>query len=182
MLFLTIFITLFFFILLVFVSRKLSPIPYFPSNKKDVPLIIKALRLRNNQTIIDLGSGSGLVIFAAAREAAKRKLTTRFIAVEINPVLVTIIYLRRFLNPNKKNIKIILADILTMDYSQFLIHNSKFITLFLYVSPWFIGQIVTKAQKELNKFELISYFYEVRGLKGKKIKGKNKIYLYEISP
>jgi hypothetical protein len=43
-------------ILFIFSSPTISPIPYFPSQKVDIPLIIKALKLKNNQTAIDLGT------------------------------------------------------------------------------------------------------------------------------
>ena len=82
-------------IIFLFSSKALSPIPYFPSNKHDLPLIIKALNLKNNQTVIDLGAGDGIVIFEAAKIAYKRKLNTRFVAVEINPVLILVLHLRR---------------------------------------------------------------------------------------
>ncbi len=36
-------------IIFLFASPQLSPIPYFPTNKKDLPQIINALKLKNNQ-------------------------------------------------------------------------------------------------------------------------------------
>ncbi len=83
-----------FIISYIFVSRKHSPVPYFPTNKKDVPLIIKALNLKLNHTVIDLGAGDGLVIFKAADEAYERGFDTKFYAVEINPILILILYIK----------------------------------------------------------------------------------------
>jgi len=65
-------------IIFLFSSPQLSLIPYFPSNKKDLPLIIKALNLKNNQVVFDLGAGDGIVIFEAAKLAFEKKLNTKF--------------------------------------------------------------------------------------------------------
>src|SRR3990167_10358427 len=71
---------------LIFSSKRFSPIPYFPTQTKDIPLIIKALNLKNNQTIIDLGAGDGIVIFTAAETSYDKDLNTKFVGVDINPV------------------------------------------------------------------------------------------------
>ena len=55
--------------------------------------------------MIDLGAGDGIVIFKAASQAFQKRLNTKFIAVEINPVLILILYLRRLFHPNKKILK-----------------------------------------------------------------------------
>ncbi|PIP63272.1 hypothetical protein COW97_03440, partial [Candidatus Roizmanbacteria bacterium CG22_combo_CG10-13_8_21_14_all_34_12] len=101
-------------VILIFSSKTLSPIPYFPSQPIDMPLIVKALNLKNNQTVIDLGAGDGIVIFKAAQQSYKQKLNTKFVAVEINLILILIIHLRRLFHPNKKNIKIVYGDIFKM--------------------------------------------------------------------
>ncbi len=65
-------------------SSTFSPIPFFPTNRKDIPLIIDAMNLSNNQIVFDLGAGSGRVIFAAARKAHELGLDTKFVAIDIN--------------------------------------------------------------------------------------------------
>src|SRR3972149_12020194 len=117
-----IFVILIFFllvILLLFSSKKFSPIPYFPTQKADLSKIIKALKLKDSQTVIDLGGGDGIVVFRAAYEAQKQKLNTKFVAVEINPVLILILHLRRLFHPNKDNIIIIRDDIFKMNFSSY---------------------------------------------------------------
>ena len=114
-LFLTITVVLF-----IFSSKTLSPIPYFPSQPVDIPLIIKALNLKNNQTVFDLGAGDGIVIFKAAQQSYEQKLNTQFVAVEINPVLIIILHFRRLFHKNKKNIKIIRDDMFKMNFESFM--------------------------------------------------------------
>jgi len=186
LIFVTIFIVIF-----LFSSPKLSPIPYFPSQPVDLPLIVKALGLKNNQTVIDLGAGDGIVIFEAAKSSYLKKFNTKFIAVEINPVLILVLYLRRFFHPNKKNIQIVKDDIFkiniknkiskikTTDQNLKLKNN---ITIYLYISPWFIEKTILNIKKQILVFSVVSYMYplKVKGIftKVSAIKGKNQIFIY----
>lgn len=168
-------IFLFFLVAFLFTSKKLSPIPYFPTNKKDLPLIIKALNLQNSQTVIDLGAGDGIVIFEAAREAFEKKLNTKFVAVEINPILVAILHLQRIFHPNKSHINIILKDLFRMTMKQF-----NHATVYLYISPWLMDNLYKKLKSELKSFNLVSYFYPLPKEKPTKIvKGIHKIFVYD---
>jgi len=181
---------LFSFILLIlslFSFKKLSPIPYFPTQKTDINLVIKALNLKNNQIIFDLGAGDGLVIFEAAKKAYQKNFDTKFIAVEINPVLISIMIIKRFFHPNKKNIKIIYNDIFKIklknyhQYFQKLKFQVSYCIFYLYISPWSIKKVFINLKKQLKNFKIVSYMYPIPFLKPKKLfKGKNQIFLYHI--
>ncbi|MCX7955507.1 MAG: class I SAM-dependent methyltransferase [Patescibacteria group bacterium] len=173
-------ILLFFLIIILFSSKKLSPIPYFPSNKKDLSLIINVLDLKNNQIVVDLGAGDGIVIFNASQKAFEKKLNTQFIAIEINPILILIMQIKRLFHPNKKNIKIIYGDIFKIDIKQLLSFDSKLLTFYLYVSPWYLEKIIKNLKLKIKNFSLVSYFYPLPKIKPKKIIfGVNKIYVYK---
>lgn len=170
-----------FIIIILFAFPQFSPIPYFPSNKKDLKLIIKALKLRNGQTVIDLGAGDGLVIFAAAQEAFQKKLNTNFIAVDINPFLLLIMYVRRLFHQNKHHIRVMYGNIFNLDFKTLTLSNLS--TFYLYISPWYIEKTLTNIKKQFKHFSLISYMYPIKSLikKEKKIKGfKHDIYLYAV--
>jgi len=185
------FITFIIFIIIIifiFSSKKFSPIPYFPSQPVDIPLIIKALNLKNNQTVFDLGAGDGIVIFSAAKSSYQQKLNTKFIAVEINPVLILVLHLLRLFHPNRKNIKIVHDDIFKMNFSQLSINNYQ-LTIYLYISPWFLEKTILNIKNQINKFETVSYMYPIKSLKKvgqrpidlwskKIIEGKNRIFIY----
>ncbi len=156
-------IGLLFVAIALFAFPRFSPIPYFPSNKKDLPYIVQALRLKNNQTVIDLGAGDGTVIFKAAGKAFEQKLNTRFIATDINPILLFVLHVRRFFHANRKNIRIIYADMFTMDFSRFRIHASSF-TLYLYVSPWYLNLVIEHLKLIMKNFRVVSYMYQIPGL------------------
>ena len=175
------FIILIIIIIFIFSSKKLSPIPYFPSQSVDLPKIIKALNLKNNQTVFDLGAGDGIIIFEAAKEALKQKLNTKFIAVEINPILILILYFRRLFHPNKKNIKIVYGDIFKFDFINFM-NFTNFITVYLYISPWFLERIIRNLKLEIRNFSVVSYMYPIKSLEKneKIIEGKNSIFIYDL--
>ena len=171
-------------IIFIFSSKTLSPIPYFPSQPIDIPLIVKALNLKNNQTVIDLGAGDGIVIFKAAQQSYKQKLNTLFVAVEINPVLILILHLRRLFHPNKDNIIIIRDDIFKMNFSSYnRCTDAKFCvstTFYLYISPWFLEKTIENCKLKIENFSVVSYMYPIKSLNNneKIIQGKNKIFIY----
>ncbi len=177
-----------FVVIVIFAFPRFSPIPYFPSNGKDMPLILDALDIRSNQLIIDLGAGDGVVILKAAEKAFQNGLDTQFIAVEINPVLLLILHIRRLIHPNRKNIKIVNADMFSMNYSSLIsnlqspIPNHKPLTTFyIYISPWFIEKTVANITRQIKEFDLISYFYQVKCLpryKEEVKEGIHKVYRY----
>ena len=172
-----IFITI---IIFIFSSKKFSPIPYFPSQPVDIPLIIKTLNSKNNQTVFDLGAGDGIVIFTAAKSSFQRKLNTKFVAVEINPVLILILHLRRLFHPNKKNVKIIFGDIFKINFSRLTMKQWNNATIYLYISPWYLEKTIENCKMKIENFSVVSYMYPITSLtKYKKvIQGKNKIFVY----
>ena len=174
---------LFLIVIMFFSSSTLSPIPYFPSNKKDLPLIIKALSLKNNQTVFDLGAGDGIVIFEAAKKSFEKKLNTKFFAVEINPVLILIMWSKWLFHPNRKNIKIVRDNIFTMNFKKLVtkpvISNQQSATFYLYISPWYLEKVIENCKLKIENYKIVSYFYSVPKMRAKKVfEGKNKIFIY----
>lgn len=167
-------------IICLFSYSGFSPIPYFPTNHKDLDLIIKTFKLKNNQIIYDLGAGSGTVILEAAKYAKQKNLNTQFIAIEINPILVLILNLKKLLHVNRENIKIIWADLFKY---KFEMPNPQFnnVTIYLYASPWLLEKIIKHVQTQFQRFSAVSYMYPIKSLKKKEkvVSGENKIFVYE---
>lgn len=164
-----------FVILVIFSFPEFSPIPYFPSNKKDLSLILKALDLRNDQVVVDMGAGDGLVTFFAAEKAKQQGLNTQFIAIEYNFFLVLVLYAKWLSSTNRNSIKIVWADMFVARFPQDITK-----TFYIYVSPWFMGSLYKKLRKEVRRFEIVSYFYPVPKIKPlKTFKGINKIFVYK---
>ncbi len=169
-------------IIIIFTFPQFSPIPYFPSNKKDLSIILKALEVQKDQTIIDFGAGDGVVIFAAATQAFKKKLNTQFIALDINPILTLIMQLRRIVHPNRKNIKVMRANMFTLDIQRLLTYDLRLLTCFFYISPRFLEPMIKKLEKVRGRKTVVSYFYPIDRLKKSEIstKGIHAVYKYKL--
>lgn len=172
-----------FVIVAIFAFPQFSPIPYFPSNKKDIKYIIKALKLKNNQTVYDLGAGDGVVIFEAAKESWRKNLNTQFIAIDINPILLVLMHIRRLFHPNRRNIRITYGNMFTMNYSSLTTDYSLPTTFYLYISPWHIEKTLRNIKKQIGHFFIVSYMYRIPGLQNieKKIQGiAHDTYTYTV--
>ena len=179
----TIILICFLITLILFAFPHFSPIPYFPSNKKDLHLILDALNIRNDQIIIDMGAGDGIIIFEAAKYAYDKGLNTQFIALDINPILVGIMLIRRQFHPNKNQIKIRKADMFTLDISKLLPSTFNYVTLYAYISPRYLEHIVSLAKKIHSPHtSIVSYFYSIPSLRAteKKTSGIHDVYRYKI--
>lgn len=180
MIFLVVVTFIFIIVIAIFSFPQFSPIPYYPTNKKDLSLIIKSLDLKNSQVVYDLGAGDGTVVFAAAAAALEKNLNTQFIAVDINPVLVLIMHFKKLFHPNKKNIIIIWFDLFKLDFARLPIIDHPLSTIYLYVSPWFLEKIMRYVKKQMPHFKIVSYMYDIKSLKRseKMVLGHKKIFLY----
>ena len=173
-------VVLFLFIIILFSFPQFSPIPYFPSNMKDKKQILKGLMVRDDQLIIDLGAGDGVVVFEASYEALKHKLNTTFIALEINPILIGIIWIKWLFHPNRKNIKIIWGDMFTINFNRLTSNDQRLTTFYLYISPWLIERVISRIKTQLPLSQFVSYYYPIKSLKKKEriLKGIHNTYLY----
>lgn len=162
-----------------FFSSKVSPIPYFPTNRADLDKIIKALDMKSGGAVLDLGAGDGTIIFAAATKAYQDKLNTYFIAIDINPILIAYMWIRRLFHPNKANIKLILGDMFKIDYATLLKKYSQHV-FYIYISPWFTEATAQMIHDQKLKARIVSYFYPIENKKeDEKIKGIHDIYIYK---
>ncbi len=162
-------------------SSKLSPIPFFPTHSNDLPQIIDALHLQNDQIVYDLGAGTGTVIFSAAAEAKKRGLNTKFVAIDINFILTAIMHLKRLFHPNKKHIQIVTADLFKYDYKKPKSKDYSQTTYYMYVSPWYTDPMAQLIKDAGTKAHIVSYYYPIKKVLKQKnhIAAGHDIYMYE---
>lgn len=169
---------LFIGVIVIFAFPQFSPIPYFPSNAHDMDLIVQALKLKNSMTVLDLGAGDGIVIFRAADQALTRKLDTEFVAVEINPILVAILHIRRLMHPNRRRIRIIWGDLFRMDYAP-LVKQGRKALVYIYVTPRLIPSILESVRKTIPQFRTVSYYYSLAKNMKPAYTGVHDIYVSE---
>ena len=75
-------LTLFGIIIAVFLLTVLFGAPYVPTHKKELIKLFKAINLSKKDTLVDIGSGDGIVLKIAS------SFNARAIGFEINPFLV----------------------------------------------------------------------------------------------
>ena len=162
------------------VAKHLNPVPYFPTNSKDLTKIIKAINLTNDQTVIDFGAGTGKIIFETAKIANEKGLNTQFVAIDINFILVLIMLLQRIFHRNKNNIKIVCSDIFKYKLQQ-IIRQKSMVTIYIYFAPWInksVGSLIARLPRPIK---VVSYYYPINNLPLKrKINGEHDIFVYDI--
>lgn len=84
--------------------------PFLPTLNKRVPDAIKLISLKQGQTILELGSGDGRVLKAAAENGLKA------IGYELNPLLVVYSKIRTI--KYRKNVKIIWGNYWRRDWPE----------------------------------------------------------------
>lgn len=141
--------------------------PFLPTDKKKVSSMISLAKLKPNETLIDLGSGDGRLLFEAAKQQPKAKI----IGVEINPVLY-------YWSKIKKKFKG--AENVEIKRKNLWDTNLKEADI---VAMFFIDHKMDKIEEKLKKeaekgTKIISYTFEFPNLK--EIKSRNKNYLYRI--
>lgn len=65
-------------------------LPYVATKKEKIATIINLANIKSKETVVDLGSGDGRLLFAAARKGAKS------IGYEINPVLILLTRIKAY--------------------------------------------------------------------------------------
>lgn len=163
------------FFVFILTSKKFSQIPYYPTNKQDLPIILRLLSssprplARQAYPIIDLGAGTGEIIF-------NRTTQKKIIGLESNPILYGILLLKLLLHANKKQIRLIYGDF-------FRFPPKHPYSIYIYPTPLLLERIKLYLEKFPKKTQIVTYMYKIPGWEKKlikKIKGVNWIYLYEL--
>ena len=116
--------------------------PFVPSSKRSVAAMVKLAKLRPGQTVIDVGSGDGRVLFEAAKQGANA------VGIEINPYLVHYTRIRAFLGHYRGNITVLWKNLWSADLIQADV-------VFVYLIPWKMEVLAAKLQKELKPGSLV---------------------------
>ncbi len=139
--------------------------PYLPILSKSSKEAIEILKLKPNQTIIDLGCGGGKLL----REAARNNL--KAVGYELNPILFFIAYLstRKW----SKNTKVIYGNFWKKDLV-------KADAIFVFLLPKYMVKLDAKISDYRYKpVKLISYAFSIPDKKPKL--SKNNLFVYEYT-
>lgn len=155
-------------IVLVFGLVVVRGAPYVPSKPKDIQRAFDELYpLSERDTLVDIGSGDGIVLRAAARRQATA------IGYELNPILVVI---ARFLSRNQPNVTVYWADfwrvklpetttvVYTFGESRDIVKMAK--------------KVAFEASRLGRPIAFVSYGFAVPGYEATKVVGMHHLYLF----
>lgn len=152
----TIILILFSFVVLV------GP-PYLPTLSKQIDTALDLLNLQKGETLLELGSGDGRVL----RAAAKRGIMS--VGIELNPLLV--IYSKVALIKYRKSIKIIWGNYWTVKWPEFD-------AIFTFMLDRYMPKLDTKLiDLDKKPLKIASYAFQIPGKQP--IKKNNGVFLYE---
>lgn len=132
------FAVLMFYLMLAF----LTGAPFVPSNYPARHAMLRLAKIRPGMTVIDLGSGSGTLLFLAASAGATA------IGYEINPFLVLWTRIRARFHPYGRLVRVYWRDFWKVD-------TSPADVIFVYLLPWRMARLQQKLDRELHGSAII---------------------------
>ncbi len=155
-------LALVFFVVLCFGLVVFLGAPYLPSLNKQKSTALDLLSLKPGQTLLELGSGDGRVLKAAAERGIYA------VGYELNPVLVVISRLVTLKHRDKT--KIIWANYWSKDWME-----ADGIYVFLYTD--YMKKLDRKMLKVGKKIKLASITFKIPNKKP--VKEKDGVFLYQ---
>ncbi|OGY78440.1 MAG: hypothetical protein A3B74_01940 [Candidatus Kerfeldbacteria bacterium RIFCSPHIGHO2_02_FULL_42_14] len=147
-----------------FIISAFTGAPYVPMQRKEIDTVVRLARLTSGQTLIDLGSGDGSILIAAA------KSHIRALGYEINPVLCALTWLRIQLSGTRQYCTILCCNFWN-------IHLSNADALFVYGIPHIMQRLQSKIQRECRKgVYVISFGFRFPDWEPIEIRGRLKVY------
>jgi hypothetical protein len=140
--------------------------PYLPTKRRQVATTLELLKLKPGQTLIDLGSGDGTVLLAAAKQGIKG------IGYELNPVLCAIAWLRLW--RYRRLVTIRLGDF-------WLSRLPECDGVFVFLIEHRMAQLRRKLETELTRPTMLaSYTFELPGYQP--VAERDGVRLYKVAP
>jgi hypothetical protein len=137
--------------------------PYLPTMRRQVKSALDLLDLQPGQTLLELGSGDGRVLLAAARRDLKA------VGIELNPVLVIISYFVTW--KYRSQVRIIWASYWGPQWP-------RADAIFTFMLPRYMTRLDDRIEKWRPKpVRLASYAFTIPGREP--VQERDGIYLYE---
>ena len=144
--------------------------PYVPTHRRQVKKALDMFNLKSNDLFVDLGSGDGNMLKAAAKRGY------RAIGYEINPILCVVSWLRCLPYHNLVSVRI--RDFWFTDFPP----ETK--AVFIFLAGPYMKHLSNKLEAEMAKrkkpLKVISYGFPIPGFAPKNY--QESLYLYELQP
>lgn len=142
--------------------------PWWRTDKKTAKAVCRLAKINSQDIVYDLGCGDGEVLIQSA------KLGASGVGIEIDPVRFLVAKIRSYTNNVSRKIK--------FKRGNFFKENiSKSSVVIVYLVPKTLEKLLPKFKKELKKgTRIVSFVYEIKGLKPVKTDKQNRLSLYII--
>lgn len=140
---------------------------YVPSTDEDMETMLQLAHLKKGMKVIDLGSGDGKIVIAAAQQGAQA------LGVEINPLLVRSSRKNILAAGVKGRAQILKQSFWKTDLSQYDV-------VFLYGTTYIMEKLEHKLQQEMRPGSVfISNYFQLPSLRpAQTVRGKIRKYLF----
>ncbi len=140
---------------------------YEPTPRRAVERMLRYAEVGPSDTVFDLGAGTGAIVFRAARI-----YRARVVGVEVEPLRVAILRLRRRLGPFSDRITIRWGNLFRLDF-----RDASVVTAFLW--PGAMTRLRPKLEAELAPgARLVSHCHPVPGWVADEYDPETDVYLY----
>jgi SAM-dependent methyltransferase len=140
---------------------------YQPTPRRSVEMMLRFAEVGPQDTLYDLGAGTGAIVFRAART-----YRARVVGVEVEPIRVLILLLRRRLGPFGDRITIRWGDLFHLDFRV-----ATVVTAFLW--PGAMARLRPKFEAELPPgARVVSHCHAVPGWVPEEYDRRTDVYLY----
>lgn len=139
--------------------------PYLPTLRPQIKTALEMADLKPGQTLIELGSGDGRVLIAAARQGLN------VVGYELNPLLVMISWLRT--RRYRRHVRIIWGDFWQKDWPEAE-------AVFTFLLPRYMSKLDKKVIQFYNRpVKLVSFAFKIPGKTLARQKDGVFLYLYD---
>lgn len=142
--------------------------PYVPSKRRELERVFNELYvLTDKDTLVDIGSGDGVVLRAAARKGAHA------VGYELNPALV---FIARFLSRHYKKIRVYTANLWKVEFP------TETTAVYVFAVQRDIEKVARKVQNEANRLQkplsVISYGCTIPHMTALQVLGAHHLYTF----
>ena len=140
---------------------------YQPTPRRSVEMMLRLAEVGPEDTVFDLGAGTGAIVFRAART-----YRAKVVGAEVEPFRVLILRLRRRFGPAADRITIRWGNLFQLDF-----HRATVVTAFLW--PGAMERLRPKFEAELAAgARVVSYYHPMPGWTPEKLDAETQVYLY----
>lgn len=144
---------------------------YQPTFRRVVGRMLELAEVGPSDTVYDPGAGTGAIVFRAARERG-----ARVVGIEIEPVRVGILRLRRALGPARDRVRIDWGNIFRTDYRP-----ATVVAVFLWPEAMRRLEPILRAELAPGT-RVVSHWHEVPGWSPAAVDEALRVYLYRVPP